>query len=586
MSYYNRYAAEKDTHPIYRQYSWYWRMWQLFYEGGADFYSPDIPISYLYPSLQVGEGGTDQFLRYDERQLKSFLWPDNREEPGDYDQRVIRSTRVNFCRPIIDLYTAHVFSRPIVRESGTASIVDAIWSDVNLRQSTIDEWMAEGIAGAQVYGHMFAVVDLSHHDAEVQTLADQILVNVRPYATWFTPLQVVDWAVDGFGNFLWVTIIENDPASIKRRPGQITSSARRYRTWFPDHWEITGDMDSAHPRAEGRDSMVCPVCGADGVIDAGPNALGRVPIEVLYRKRAAGVVDPLGVSALTEIAPADREIFNLISRRQDLLFQQGIPILAVPDPGFQLKRIELTVHRALPYNPNQGGGPPTYVAPPTDIVRVLDEQIVAWTNMIRAMSGLTRGVADQSIAARSGEALLIETADKAAMLGALAHEAEDFEMRLARMVADYAGQSVDDSTVVKYPDRYDTSTIADNIDEANKLLALSPIPEVRAEVIKVLESRALSHLPPESLRDLLDRQTEAIVGEQKSTVSELLTPSDLANVVTVNEARANVGFLPLTLADGAPDPDGLLSVSAYRAKKEAEAQAGAGAVAAVDANGA
>jgi len=48
-----------------------------------------------------------------------------------------------------------------------------------------------------------------------------------------------------------------------------------------------------------------------------------------------------------------------------------------------------------------------------------------------------------------------------------------------------------------------------------------------------------------------------------------LTPSDLATIVTVNEGRASVGFGPMLLPDGSPDPDGSLTLAAFKAKHEA-----------------
>jgi len=48
-----------------------------------------------------------------------------------------------------------------------------------------------------------------------------------------------------------------------------------------------------------------------------------------------------------------------------------------------------------------------------------------------------------------------------------------------------------------------------------------------------------------------------------------LTPSDIAAVVKVREARESVGKAPLTLPDGSYDPDNDLTVSAYKAKHEA-----------------
>lgn len=50
-----------------------------------------------------------------------------------------------------------------------------------------------------------------------------------------------------------------------------------------------------------------------------------------------------------------------------------------------------------------------------------------------------------------------------------------------------------------------------------------------------------------------------------------LAPTDLAKVVRVNEARASGGLGPLLLANGEPDPDGLLTVAAFAAKQESGA---------------
>lgn len=65
-----------------------------------------------------------------------------------------------------------------------------------------------------------------------------------------------------------------------------------------------------------------------------------------------------------------------------------------------------------------------------------------------------------------------------------------------------------------------------------------------------------------------------------------LAPTDLAAVVRVNEARASGGLGPLLLADGTPDPDGALTISAFRAKQDATtARAQAEAQAAAQAQG-
>lgn len=61
--------------------------------------------------------------------------------------------------------------------------------------------------------------------------------------------------------------------------------------------------------------------------------------------------------------------------------------------------------------------------------------------------------------------------------------------------------------------------------------------------------------------------------EAKRAPAIALAPTDIARVVTVNEARASAGVGPLQLPDGSPDPDGSLTVEAFAAKKAAQASA-------------
>lgn len=57
--------------------------------------------------------------------------------------------------------------------------------------------------------------------------------------------------------------------------------------------------------------------------------------------------------------------------------------------------------------------------------------------------------------------------------------------------------------------------------------------------------------------------------ESNKAPSIALAPTDIARVVSVNEARASAGLGPLLL-NGAPDPDGALTVEEFSAKKAAK----------------
>lgn len=48
-----------------------------------------------------------------------------------------------------------------------------------------------------------------------------------------------------------------------------------------------------------------------------------------------------------------------------------------------------------------------------------------------------------------------------------------------------------------------------------------------------------------------------------------LTPTDVATIITVNQGLASIGLPPMTRPDGSPDPDGFLTIAAYKAKNAA-----------------
>lgn len=562
LPYYDKYASRGDVHPIYARYAHSWRLYELCHMGGPEFYRPDVAVNWVMPfEPRITPEQERANPEYNSDNLPSFLRPHNREEPGDYHQRILRSVRVNMCRPTEELYTAQLYSRQVIREARNATVWAEAMSDVDLRGNSIEEFMRQAAAMAIIYGHVHVLTDMSGapDGSEPSSLGEQLEYGVRPFLTLVRPLELVNWEVDKWGRFIWARIVECDQSSYRLRPEQTAVDRRLYRTWFRDHWEIAGETgkdEGEHPRHP------CIYCGAP-VEAEGLNMLGRVPLETFYRKRVPGTEQPIGVSLLADIAPADIEIFNLLSLRQALTHDQGIPILAVPDPARQIKGIDLLVHRALPYNPANGGAPPTFVSHEQDSVRILDEQIDSWITYIRAQAGLSRGVADKSIAARSGISLLIEGNDKAAILRAFALEAQDFERRVAQTISDMVGQEFEQDSI-RYPERYDTSTLEDDVSQVKAFFELGPSAEVRTEVMKLLVSRILSHVDRDRLNELLETlEAKAEISEAKV---DLLTPTDLANVVRVNEARAQVGLELL------PEPEGSMTVMAFRALQMAQAR--------------
>lgn len=480
-------SAHESVHTTYEALRWHWRFCELSYLGGREYLEPDIEqVSSAAVRTGTGEE-TSERLTVDRRAMKSFLFPHNREENYDYEQRRARAFYRNLTRPIVDTYAAHVMGAGIDRDAGATPALDAFWLDADLRGSTADEFLRDGLVLAQVFGHAFCVVDMPRvAPADVRSVADKQALGLRPYATWFSPLSVVDWETDRFGSLGWVRLVERDWREARGGPGPQMKEKFVYRTWYADRWTLAEEGKDGH---EGE------------TVDEGPNPLGRVPVEVLYAGRRPGDVNPVGVSRIADIAFLNREVFNLDNMKQDLLYHQTFAFLTIPDPAGRVSRADIGIHRAFGYDP-AGGGPPSYVGPPTEYVTAIREEIADLVLQIRALAGLSRGVGEQSIAARSGDALLVETQDKTAMLRALSHEAEDFETRLAALVAAWEGAEW--TGHVRYGDDYQASALVEELDVALKYKDLGPPREASAEVLMLITRRLLRHLPERQLAAVLD----------------------------------------------------------------------------------
>lgn len=73
------------------------------------------------------------------------------------------------------------------------------------------------------------------------------------------------------------------------------------------------------------------------------------------------------------------------------------------------------------------------------------------------------------------------------------------------------------------------------------------------------EGEEVEGLVPETIDDTATRVAV-------EPIKIAITATDLANIVRVNEGRASQGLGPLTLPNGAPDPDGELMIAVYKAK--------------------
>jgi hypothetical protein len=328
-----------------------------------------------------------------------------------------------------------------------------------------------------------------------------------PYTYVLSPLDVPAWQPDARGSLLWARVRQALVADAPD-PSAMDAPARTvYRVWTRQETWLEGDD------------------GKEMVGTRQTHGLGKVPLDVLYSEK-----DPeggfCGLSRVRDISFVAREIYNLISQRQMILYHNTFPWFLFPDAANRLgKDLVIGNRQAIAYDP--AGGTPSTLAPGLEGARLLGEVIQECVLEIRGLAGLSRGRAEESVQARSGDALLVETQDKGAMLRKLATNAEEWERAVGDTVVRWAdGHPAEtegpNALTVSYPRSFNVQALADDLDEAIKLKQLDIQPKAWRAISDGLVRRRLAELPTAEVDALLaDTVAEAPAPAEEKTNGEV-----------------------------------------------------------------
>ncbi|MCK4818739.1 hypothetical protein KA005_23405, partial [bacterium] len=200
-----------SPHPVYLNNLAYWNFLLQSYEGGINYtnatgsrHDGNI-LSELF--VKVFAGGKE----VSNNQVEGNLFRHIRETNADFATRTKMSYYYNFCAPIIDIYTNHLFKQAIIDDWATiAKAVEARQDDVDRMGSSIEEYRSDLFNLTQVYGHMFTVVDTPTAQGTILNLQDKIDQGQFPYFVNFPPQNVINWDLDRFGQLNWIMIIETE----------------------------------------------------------------------------------------------------------------------------------------------------------------------------------------------------------------------------------------------------------------------------------------------------------------------------------------------------------------------------------------
>lgn len=226
------------------------------------------------------------------------------ETTGEYQARIISTHLENHCKSVISTYVSFIFRETPERDFGsliTDQGLEAFLEDADMDGRSFDAFMKELSIWSSVFGHCWALVVKPNVGSG--TLGDELAQGVRPYVNLITPLMVTDWrwrrGDNGRYNLEYLKYIEEGNETITTIREWTTTEIH---TWVVDH----------------QTKQVI-----DHYIE--PNGCGEIPAVISYNQKSP--VRGLGVSDISDIADAQRSIYNLTSECEQSIRINGHPAL-------------------------------------------------------------------------------------------------------------------------------------------------------------------------------------------------------------------------------------------------------------------
>lgn len=262
--------------------------------------------------------------------LRKYLGED--EAPGNqYAQRLISTALDNQVQNVVSIYRSYIFKSEPMRSVGSAEDqygVEEFMDDCDLDGSDIDDFMRYVNDQLAVFGVVWIAVDRPAYQA--QTLAEEQALGIRPYATLYTPLQVLDWQqerdIAGRYNLTYVKIREAsfDDYDIIRVWRPDTVEEYKVKKQKRPQFVSTGNGINNQPVLEEIHMDYETILEYSEYI----NPLGRVPVVIGYNQKK--VKTGLGISDVYDVADQQRMIYNLCSELEQNIRISAHPSLVKP----------------------------------------------------------------------------------------------------------------------------------------------------------------------------------------------------------------------------------------------------------------
>jgi len=399
------------------------------------------------------------------------LWSHRLENQPDHSRRMARSYFLNYCAPVVDTYVAFLFREDPVIEP--AERLGALLSDADRQGTGLVQFMKRCTAQAAIFGYVMVGVDRPKAENTPMTAADEAAMGLSQYFVAVTPPDFFNWGTDADGALTFCVIRERNDAN----PIIGESASVSYRFWTSTDWYL---LDK-----EGR------------VLDSGSNPYGRVPfVPCKFKDTEPG---PVGTSLLANIAYVNREIYNLCSLLQEILYRQTFSQLVAEGSAEEYGRNGdlTTLSTSSIFLYPEGRNPPQYISPDATQAQLLADEISRKIDEIYRLACLSRGTAREGQLA-SGISKAFDFLDtNQALADVASNVARSFESIFRIAMPGWGGK-------IRFLSDFGVLRADDLVDRTDRILKMPIGPEFRRIMLRRLAHSVVSDLPQSDLQKVFE----------------------------------------------------------------------------------
>lgn len=242
-------------------------------------------------------GGYDYFMG---RYMEPYYY-ESREE---YEKRLRMVPFDNHVKSVVGIYNSFLFRKQPKRMLGSLEsdpTVQNFMKDADLDGSSFKSFMSQVSTMAMVYGCTWIICDKPN--TQVNTRAEELEQDIRPYVSMFTPDNVLDWTYERQANGLYqLTYLK-----VKE---EIIEDTQYVREYTPTEINVY--------RLYGKDRK-------GEYLETIPNALGKIPAVCVYAQRSN--IRGIGISTVGDIADMSKAIYEEFCEVQEIIRLTNHPSL-------------------------------------------------------------------------------------------------------------------------------------------------------------------------------------------------------------------------------------------------------------------